>query len=77
MTRVIDENGRLAMPEHFRPGEAVEVKIEGANVLVVRKASSKTGEGISLRKLTDGSTVIMGLPTMDSEDVKRMLEEFP
>jgi hypothetical protein len=76
MTQLIDEQGRLPMPKQFKPGEAVEVEFDGADRLVVRRTASHK-ETVKLVMNPDGTSTIVGLPKFDSEDVRRIMAEFP
>jgi hypothetical protein len=76
MTQVIDEKGRLQLPPNFKPGEVVELQTAGDNSLVVSKSGESQNE-IKRVTLPDGYSVIVGLPPIDSEGVKRLLEDFP
>jgi bifunctional DNA-binding transcriptional regulator/antitoxin component of YhaV-PrlF toxin-antitoxin module len=78
MTQVIDDKGRLQLPPNFKPGEVVEVQVSGDNAIFISKAADHA-EASEIRQviLPDGHSVIIGLPPIDSEGVKKLLEDFP
>jgi hypothetical protein len=77
MTQVLDEKGRLQLPPIFRPGETVEIKLTAAGQVMVSKAERATDAKVELVTLPDGHMVITGLPAIDTEGVKKLLEDFP
>ena len=79
MTRTIDPKRRLVLPDHFHAGDVVEIETEGEDVVIIRrmKAVKRRPHKMRLVRRRDGSTVIAGGPGITSEDVKRIMEDFP
>ena len=79
MTRLIDDKRRLVMPANFKAGDAVDVAADGTDTLIIRrmKPALKVNKKIRLVRKKDGWSVLVGGPRLTTEDVKRMLEDFP
>jgi hypothetical protein len=77
MTLVVDEKGCLKLPSNFKPGEKVDVQAAGEDALVIAKTTGAGERKVRRVTLPDGYSVIVGLPPIDSEGVKRLLEDFP
>ncbi len=79
MTQLIDDKRRLVMPSNFRPGDAVRVETTNQDTLVIRrmKPLPKPNKKIRFVRQKDGWSVLPGGPKLTTEDVKRILEDFP
>ena len=79
MTRIVDLEGRVTLPPQFHSGDLVELKLNGEDEVILRraKAAPPTISVKRLVRLEDGFTVFVGGPNISSEDVKRLLEDFP
>lgn len=79
MTRTIDPKRRLVLPDHFHSGDVVEIETEGEDVLIIRrmKAVKRHTHKMRLVRQKDGFTVLVGGSPVNSEIVKRLLEDFP
>lgn len=77
---IVDDRRRIQLPPHFRKGDAVLVESEGVDTLIVRRmkaAPIPAKERPRLVRKKDGSMVIVGGPPVNSEIVRRLLEDFP
>jgi hypothetical protein len=79
MTRIVDPEGRVTLPPQFHSGDVVELKVNGEDEVLLRrrKTADAGSEKPRLVHLEDGFTVFVGGPKITTEDVKRMLEDFP
>ena len=74
MTTTVDQRRRAVLP--FRPGDVLEVEKQTEDVIVLRRMKAAVGPRPKLVRRR-GRLVFAGGAAISSEEVKRILEEFP
>ena len=77
---IVDNKRRIVLPRHFRKGDVVQVEQESADTLIVRRmkaAPIPAKERPRLVRRKDGTTVFVGGPPVNSDIVRKLLEDFP
>ena len=74
MRATLDDKRRAVLPPQFSPGDVVDIEPQGPDVLIVRRMKQAPLPKARLVR-RPGGLVAVGGKTIDSDEVKRMIED--